>query len=198
MGDFMNKVRLGLATFLGLALVLFSSHAKALVVPFTFDTTFGPPHSIFGTLTVDNSFVNAVGGYDILSITGTVTGLGGAAIVGLIPNPNQPFPFNNGTWIYDNVGFPAMPHLDNPGVLFTAGLYTYNIYTVSVDNAFTYYLSSNNPDGIYNPGQPGTLFADNNPVTGVPELSTWAMMLLGFAGLGFVAYRRTKSGLARA
>ena len=27
---------------------------------------------------------------------------------------------------------------------------------------------------------------------GVPEPSTWAMMLLGFAGLGFAGYRRTK------
>jgi hypothetical protein len=27
-------------------------------------------------------------------------------------------------------------------------------------------------------------------VGGVPESSTWAMMLLGFAGLGFIAYRR--------
>lgn len=26
----------------------------------------------------------------------------------------------------------------------------------------------------------------------VPELSTWAMLLLGFAGLGFVGYRRTR------
>jgi hypothetical protein len=29
--------------------------------------------------------------------------------------------------------------------------------------------------------------------TGVPEPSTWAMMLLGFAGLGFVGYRRTRN-----
>ena len=27
-------------------------------------------------------------------------------------------------------------------------------------------------------------------VAAVPEPSTWAMMLLGFAGIGFVAYRR--------
>jgi hypothetical protein len=27
-------------------------------------------------------------------------------------------------------------------------------------------------------------------VGGVPEPSTWAMMLLGFVGLGFMAYRR--------
>ena len=32
-----------------------------------------------------------------------------------------------------------------------------------------------------------------NTVGDVPELSTWAMMLLGFAGLGFTAYRRASS-----
>jgi hypothetical protein len=30
-------------------------------------------------------------------------------------------------------------------------------------------------------------------VVGTPEPSTWAMMLLGFAGLGFVGYRRAAS-----
>jgi hypothetical protein len=30
-------------------------------------------------------------------------------------------------------------------------------------------------------------------VTSVPELSTWAMLLIGFAGLGFMAYRRKQS-----
>jgi len=48
----------------------------------------------------------------------------------------------------------------------------------------------------------GALYMDNveinDPVrsgsssTAAPELSTWAMMLLGFGGVGFVAYRRTK------
>ena len=31
---------------------------------------------------------------------------------------------------------------------------------------------------------------DNVTVTAVPEPSTWVMMLLGFVGVGFVAYRR--------
>jgi hypothetical protein len=35
-----------------------------------------------------------------------------------------------------------------------------------------------------------TAFFDNVSVAAVPEASTWAMMLLGFAGLGFVAVRR--------
>lgn len=35
--------------------------------------------------------------------------------------------------------------------------------------------------------------------SGVPEPSTWAMMILGFAGVGFMAYRRkSKSGLMAA
>jgi hypothetical protein len=32
--------------------------------------------------------------------------------------------------------------------------------------------------------------------SGVPELSTWAMMLLGFAGIGFTGYRQTKKSPA--
>jgi hypothetical protein len=38
----------------------------------------------------------------------------------------------------------------------------------------------------------------NSVVIGTPEPSTWAMMLLGFVGLGFVGYRksRTKTTLA--
>jgi hypothetical protein len=33
-------------------------------------------------------------------------------------------------------------------------------------------------------------FLDNYSVSAVPEPSTWAMLLLGFAGIGFMAYRR--------
>jgi hypothetical protein len=42
-------------------------------------------------------------------------------------------------------------------------------------------LGVNDLSGLF---QPGAITA------AVPEPSTWAMMLLGFAGLGFVAYRR--------
>jgi hypothetical protein len=33
---------------------------------------------------------------------------------------------------------------------------------------------------------------DNVVLSAVPEASTWAMMLIGFAGIGFIAYRRTR------
>ena len=35
-------------------------------------------------------------------------------------------------------------------------------------------------------------------VTAVPEPSTWAMMILGFAGVGFMAYRQRKSAMLAA
>ena len=45
------------------------------------------------------------------------------------------------------------------------------------------------------PGESTSGFVDRivietNAVNGVPEPSTWAMMILGFAGVGFMAYRR--------
>jgi hypothetical protein len=43
--------------------------------------------------------------------------------------------------------------------------------------------------------QQGALI-DNVVVTGVPEPSTWAMMILGFTGVGFMAYRRKQNGPA--
>jgi hypothetical protein len=33
-------------------------------------------------------------------------------------------------------------------------------------------------------------------VSAVPEPSTWAMMILGFFGIGFMAYRKRKNGFA--
>jgi hypothetical protein len=38
--------------------------------------------------------------------------------------------------------------------------------------------------------QSGSAFTPVTPVPGVPERSTWAMMLLGFAGIVFMAYKR--------
>ena len=37
---------------------------------------------------------------------------------------------------------------------------------------------------------------DNVAISAVPEPSTWAMMILGFCGLGFMAYRRKQNGLS--
>jgi hypothetical protein len=52
-----------------------------------------------------------------------------------------------------------------------------------VDPNFTLGAGSNGYSILYSPGI----------TAGVPEPSTWAMMLLGFAGLGFAGYRRARS-----
>jgi hypothetical protein len=42
----------------------------------------------------------------------------------------------------------------------------------------------------------GTIVVGAPMVAGVPEPSTWAMMILGFFWVGFIAYRRKRSGAA--
>jgi hypothetical protein len=59
---------------------------------------------------------------------------------------------------------------------------------------FLWYFDENNGD---NTGHI-TATVTTDSTGGVPEPSTWAMMLLGFAGLGFMAYRKRKNGFALA
>jgi hypothetical protein len=43
-----------------------------------------------------------------------------------------------------------------------------------------------------NPYYLNNLVITDNSIGGVPEPSTWALMLVGFAGLGFAGHRRPK------
>jgi hypothetical protein len=155
--------------------------SKATMVSFDFDTA---TFAVSGEATLSDS-VNAVGGYDIETLSGVVSGPDGGPIAGLITNPNQPYAYDQGAWIFDNVAWSASPYLDNSGLFFSAGSYDYNLYTIGS----TYFLSTNNPYGIYNPGE--VVLAGNDPPA-VPEPYTWAMMLVGFAGLGFAGYRTSR------
>jgi hypothetical protein len=59
----------------------------------------------------------------------------------------------------------------------------YGAFFASVD-------SYNSTTGIQSYGE--IVGSVSSVSSGVPEPSTWAMMLIGFAGLGFAGYRRTK------
>jgi hypothetical protein len=61
------------------------------------------------------------------------------------------------------------------------------------------YTLGNGPYGTQDYGSSGGAFVNTSPgtwtlspatISAVPEPSTWAMLLLGFAGIGFLAYRR--------
>jgi hypothetical protein len=53
---------------------------------------------------------------------------------------------------------------------------------------------------VAGPGDPNltNFYNGVSPQEAIPEASTWAMMLLGFAGIGFAAYRRAKVSLSAA
>jgi hypothetical protein len=58
-------------------------------------------------------------------------------------------------------------------------------------------IAANGGTDIFSLEEPVSI---SNVIVGSPEPSTWAMMLLGFAGMGFVAYRKrgTKKALSAA
>ena len=47
-------------------------------------------------------------------------------------------------------------------------------------------------DMLANNGNTGNVAANSFVTGGVPEPSTWAMMLIGFAGLGYAGFRQTR------
>ncbi|WOH53750.1 choice-of-anchor C family protein [Bradyrhizobium sp. sBnM-33] len=63
------------------------------------------------------------------------------------------------------------------------------LYTATGTSTITFQSLTVGPAGNVNFAAYGPAL-DNVSVTAVPEASTWAMMILGFAGIGFIAYRR--------
>jgi hypothetical protein len=187
-----KSVKWALVAVLGLVPV----GASAATYRFDFSTT-DSVFTVAGTLTTADT-LDAAGGYDVLSVTGTITGPGGGAIT-LVSNPSQPSSYDNSVWVYDNVLFPhTAARVDDNGILFSAGAYDYNIYSTGPR---TYYISSDNPAGNFDLGElltfgPPQVGAGDGPMnfaaSAAPESSTWAMMLLGFTGLGFASYRRAR------
>jgi PEP-CTERM motif len=111
--------------------------------------------------------------------------------------------------IYNNSTSPA-PFVD-PYTTFDFKFTNENISSVAIDqstaadflpatltllgpNEFTVFINGADPAYL------DTLVIDvtTGSVGAVPEPSTWAMMILGFAGLGFMAYRRKHSAMLAA
>jgi PEP-CTERM motif len=128
--------------------------------------------------------LDAVGGYDITGISGT---FGGNAITSLYINPNQPNEDSNGIFTWDDVLFPTSGTVfDRYGVAFTTSQDTFNIFDGIADGGTT---DTSTPYGLIVASTGAETFG-TAVITAVPEPSTWAMMILGFLGVGFVAYRR--------
>jgi hypothetical protein len=130
--------------------------------------------------------------YDITGITGSVqSGVNTFAINSLYTVPGTPPGVGSVSgpgfnWVFNDVIFTnGGLHFDYNGLVFSAGGSLYNLFSdlAGTNNAA---LASNDPivSGSVDTVGVGTITA------AVPEPSTWAMMILGFAGVGFMAYRR--------
>jgi PEP-CTERM motif len=92
--------------------------------------------------------------------------------------------------------------IDTNGLVFNSAAwgagYVFGVYS---DGAGGY------QDALFGPGGKGNFYSYNVPITfsevaaqtsGVPEPSTWALMLMGFAGLGYAGFRHgRKESLSR-
>lgn len=139
---------------------------------FTYDQTTGHLQSITGNI-----------------VTGGVT----EAIAGLITGSSPFFPdaANVRGFSFDNVFDPLTKTFPLNGILFAFGSANYGSFYYNPTPFFSTWL----PDGptspldcsagdLYCPGDGGRLSFE--AVSPVPELSSWAMMLIGFLGVGIV------------
>jgi PEP-CTERM motif len=90
---------------------------------------------------------------------------------------------------------------DDPLAQFTSGVLTDVTYaglaangdgdSLMMTSGFVYFIPSSQTQEI------GSFTAKLDVTPAVPEPSTWAMMILGFCGLGFMAYRRKSKQILR-
>lgn len=145
----------------------------------TFDLTYaGADFDLSATL--DAADLGA-GDWLITGLSGTVFD-GGSEPVSLIPGGPGAFITPSGSFIVDNVlHYPASSgqYFDIDGLAFTASGAEWNLW----GNGSSYTLGTCQ-GGCY------TFDYGTAAVAQVPELSTWAMMGLGFAVLGYAGLRR--------
>jgi hypothetical protein len=176
------------------ATIAMSPVANASVFSFSFT---GPEVSGSGTFTA--TLAGAF--YNVTGATGSITDIdpasaaqGTLSIVNVDGSPNPSFSTSNRLY------FPAGPntdqgfsnvssYLDTGGITFlmTDGSFI-NLFSLS--NAYGLANSVDDPSGTGPSAPPVNEVIASFQVTAVPEPATWAMMILGFAGIGFLAYRR--------
>jgi len=144
------------------------------------------------------------------SPNGTYTGPGaltafGNASMSVDGNANLTYMYISGSYFSPPGGTAASISHDDGASLYIDGnpctLLCFPGQTTETTGFFTLPAGSHNFVLTYveSNGSPSDLIFNTGRVSfssTVPEPSTWAMMLIGFAGVGFVAYRRTKKSSA--
>jgi hypothetical protein len=168
------------ASALAAAPILSTTSASYADIEYVVDATFGDSTSVTGY------FILNVYGYpdnwDLTTTTGTT-------VTGYTYTPSTSL--SGGTGCSHCVGFPRMNPFDYDGALqleFTGPISGYGPQTLSVGKGGPSWESSNFPNTDDTPNLP-VRYIISGTVTGVPEPATWALMLIGFVGLGIAGYR---------
>jgi hypothetical protein len=139
-----------------------------------------------------NSALDALGGHDIVGISGSIHGPSSGAIAGLDTQPGTPNatglytdPVTGRQWFYNDVLFLTGVPFDNNGVLFNFGAnFVGNLYSVGSQ----LYLSVSQPGLYFDPGDAIRSFK----VSQTPLPPALLMFLTGLGGLWFVGRRWNK------
>jgi hypothetical protein len=176
-----------IGTLLGLVLfATFPAKASTLDYAFNFTGTFSGNGDI-----LVNSTKDSLGGYDILGISGSISGPTSGTITNLVntsttPNATGLFtdPLTGNQWIYNDVFFAGGVPFDNNGVLFNFGnKYVGNIYSIGTQ----LFLSVSQPSAFFSPGA-----AIQMSVAQTPLPASLPMFLTALGGLWLVMRRRNK------
>jgi hypothetical protein len=170
---------------LALTAIAVPAHATTM----TFDWTLAGPGASLGGFAAPGSgtFTVTTGANGDL-ITGITGAIGGNAVT-LLPlgtNGSDDLLFPIGTSF---TGGTSVVDLDTSGIAVSTTLGNYHIFGGGSPFS-TGTLSGNDIDEV----GPGGFGVGTLAVSAVPEPSTWAMMILGLMGVGFLAYRRKQNG----
>jgi hypothetical protein len=132
------------------------------------------------------------GGFDVTALSGNVHDAA-AGVDGSITS-FTPGSGNDGVFAWDNVAYTSTPHVDNLGLLFHVGAAEINIYNNTGPCCSVVY------PGVYPLGDVlqssgGGVDTGTFNLSAVPEPASWAMMLVGFGGMG-AAMRNSRRKLA--
>jgi hypothetical protein len=116
--------------------------------------------------------------------------------VGNVINPGGFFGISTTVNAFVN-GLPAFTAVNTSGNGTTQTWQHYNFQTLATSATTTFSFINADPFSDYLSGLDNVQIIE---IAAVPEPSTWAMLILGFAGVGFMAYRRSRKdqGLALA
>lgn len=201
---------LGAGVLLGLTALAVggsSVSARATTYEFTYDFVdsgqYNPNGAELGATGVISGFFTGSGPINDINVSSVISvSLNGTPLTGpfaayhYVPGPGTP-PQDGSSFV--SGGAVVSGDLSLSNFLFKSTATSADFYVIQPwDNPPGQTLAAQLIDdsGKYADYYNGQFVASNFSVSAVPELSTWAMMMLGFAGLGFVGYRASRKTVA--